>query len=76
MVNDTNFLSWDGAENHLEKVATQHSFKLISKAVDILSSTDELHILFENGSLQSVSYLKKKKMAIESDVLPKGSKIM
>lgn len=77
MVNDNKLLSWDGEENHLEKVGNEHSLKLAAKAVDILCSDDELHILFENGSIQSVSYLmQKKSMAIENEVLPAGSKIM
>jgi hypothetical protein len=70
-------LFWDGNENHLEKVGNEYSFKLAAKVVDILCSDDELHILFENGSMQSVSYLmQKKRMAIENEVLPEGSKIM
>jgi hypothetical protein len=71
VLNDNKLILWDGEENHLEKVPSSNSHQLSGKAIDALATADECHIVFSNGSIQSVSYLlQKKKMPIEDDVLP------
>ena len=71
VLNENKLVQWDGEENHLEKVSKDHSLELVGKAIDILTTSDECHIVFCNGSIQSVSYLgQKKKMPIEEEVLP------
>jgi hypothetical protein len=76
VLNDTKLILWDGEENHLDKVSSDHSHQLIAKAVDILTTSDDCNVVFENGSVQSVSYLlQKKKMPIEEEVLPSGAEI-
>ena len=71
VINDNKLIQWDGEENHLEKVSKDHALQLVGKAIDMFSTSDECHIVFSNGSVQSVSYLtQKKKMPIEDEVLP------
>ena len=76
IVNGTLLLLWDGKESKLEKV--DGSLELGEKASSLVKSSEDTYVVFENGSIQTVEYIRREKSETESGVtsiVPEGHEI-
>ena len=56
LINGALLLLWDGKESKLEKVGG--SLKLRGRAVSLEKSSEDTYVIFENGSIQTVEYIR------------------
>ena len=73
VVNGTLLLLWDGKESKLEKV--ENRLKLGEKATSLVKSSEDTYVVFENGSVQTVEYVRRRDSASESgmtSIVPEG----